>query len=130
MGANCVHTPGRRTPYDRMKLAGYEYGSSENCIMGQTNPMGAHRGWCHSSGHHRNILMPMWTEMGTGHYGRYMTQNYGSAPKYSKHDPEPEDDPYEWEEYGSEDSDEIESGCGPEQPDDDEIDYDDEDEDG
>ncbi len=75
-------TPGRRTPYDRMKLAGYEYGSSENCIMGQTSPMGAHQGWCHSSGHHRNILTPEWTEMGTGHHGNLMTQNYGMAPRW------------------------------------------------
>ncbi len=75
-------TPGRRTPYDRMKLAGYEYGSSENCIMGQTSPKGAHDGWCHSSGHHRNILTPEWTEMGTGHFGNLMTQNYGMAPRW------------------------------------------------
>jgi uncharacterized protein YkwD len=74
-------TPGRKTPFDRMKLAGYEYGSSENCIMGRTGAQAAHDGWCHSSGHHRNILTAQWTEMGTGHYGRYMTQNYGQAPK-------------------------------------------------
>lgn len=80
-------TPGRETPFDRMKLQGYEYGASENCIMGQTNPMGAHVGWCHSSGHHRNILMAPWTEMGTGHYGIYMTQNYGQAPRHSRRDP-------------------------------------------
>ncbi|MGQ0613800.1 MAG: FHA domain-containing protein [Planctomycetaceae bacterium] len=73
-------TPGRRTPYDRMMLQGYEYGASENCIMGQTNAIGAHTGWCHSSGHHRNLLMPMWTEMGTGAFGIYMTQNFGQAP--------------------------------------------------
>ncbi|MHC4549023.1 MAG: FHA domain-containing protein [Planctomycetota bacterium] len=98
-------TPGRRTPYDRMKLEGYQYGSSENCIAGQTSPKGAHDGWCRSSGHHRNILTPMWTEMGTGHHGRMMTQNYGQAPKYSKYDPEPEDEPgYEWEEDGEDDA--------------------------
>jgi len=77
-------TPGRRTPYDRMKLQGYEYGASENCIMGQTNAMGAHAGWCHSSGHHRNLLMPMWTEMGTGASGIYMTQNFGQAPTFRR----------------------------------------------
>jgi uncharacterized protein YkwD len=74
-------TPGRRTPFDRMKLQGYEYGASENCIMGQTSPLGAHEGWCRSSGHHRNLLMPAWTEMGTGAHGIYMTQNFGQAPR-------------------------------------------------
>jgi hypothetical protein len=86
-------TPGRRTPYDRMRLQGYQYGASENCVAGSTSPKGAHDRWCHSSGHHRNILMRPWTEMGTGHYGSMMTQNYGQAPKWSKHDPKPEDDP-------------------------------------
>jgi uncharacterized protein YkwD len=80
-------TPGRKTPWDRMKLQGYDHGVSENCIQGQTNPKGAHDGWCHSSGHHRNILMLPWTEMGTGHYGGLMTQNYGQAPKWSKDAP-------------------------------------------
>ena len=74
-------TPGRRTPFDRMKLQGYEYGASENCIMGQTSPLEAHEGWCRSSGHHRNLLMPAWTEMGTGAHGIYMTQNFGQAPR-------------------------------------------------
>jgi len=77
-------TPGLKTPWDRMKREGYEYGVSENIIQGQPNPMAAHIGWCHSSGHHRNILMPPWTEMGTGAYGNLMTQNYGQAPKWSK----------------------------------------------
>ncbi len=105
-------TPGRRTPYDRMRLEGYTYGSSENCIMGQTSPMGSHKGWCHSSGHHRNLLMPAWTEMGTGHYGRTMTQNFGSAPKYSETDKKPDEEP--------------DAGCGDDSGDDG-FDYDDED---
>jgi FHA domain len=97
-------TPGRKTPWERMKLQGYDHGVSENCIQGQTNPMGAHIGWCHSSGHHRNILMPPWTEMGTGHYGSLMTQNYGQAPKWSKETPAPpvaEDEGVPWEGEGA-----------------------------
>jgi len=78
------NTPGRRTPFDRMKLQGYDYGASENCIQGQSNPLGAHVGWCHSSGHHRNILMAPWTEMGTGAWAAYMTQNFGQAPRWSR----------------------------------------------
>jgi uncharacterized protein YkwD len=76
-------TPGLKTPWDRMKKEGYDYGVSENIIQGQTNPMGAHIGWCHSSGHHRNILMPPWTEMGTGASGNLMTQNFGQAPMWT-----------------------------------------------
>ncbi|MCK6461936.1 MAG: CAP domain-containing protein, partial [Planctomycetes bacterium] len=97
-------TPGRKTPWERMKLQGYDFGVSENCIQGQTNPVGAHIGWCHSSGHHRNILMPPWTEMGTGHYGSLMTQNYGQAPKWSKDTPAPpaiEDEGVPWEGEGA-----------------------------
>jgi hypothetical protein len=80
-------TPGRKTPYDRMRLQGYVYGASENCVAGTTDPRSAHQRWCHSSGHHRNILMPPWTEMGTGAHGSLMTQNFGQAPKWSRSDP-------------------------------------------
>jgi uncharacterized protein YkwD len=95
-------TPGRKTPYDRMRLAGYNYGSSENCVMGTSDPKSAHDRWCHSSGHHRNLLMAPWTEMGTGHYGSYMTQNFGRAPKWSGKPPS--DEPAEDGEPGDEES--------------------------
>lgn len=49
--------------------------------------------------------MPPWTEMGTGHYGSLMTQNYGQAPKWSKDAPAPppvgEDESVPWEEEGA-----------------------------
>lgn len=118
-------TPGRRTPYDRMRLAGYTYGASENCAMGRGDPAGAHYGWCHSSGHHRNLLMPPWTELGSGAAGRYWTQNFGQAPKWSKYDKkEDEADPErEWESWDDE-------GDGDSAKDDDEgFDYGDDDED-
>lgn len=114
-------TEGRRTPYDRMKLEGYKYGASENCIMGQTSPEGAHNGWCHSSGHHRNLLMPAWTEMGTGHYGRYMTQNFGAAPKWREKDKQAreKDEDAEWD-----------GGEQPKKDGDGDFDYDDDEDDG
>ncbi|MFB3065954.1 MAG: CAP domain-containing protein, partial [Planctomycetota bacterium] len=77
-------TPGRRTPYERMALQGYKYGASENCVGGTSDPTSAHVRWCHSSGHHRNLLMAEWTEMGTGAYSSLMTQNFGRAPRHSK----------------------------------------------
>jgi FHA domain-containing protein/cysteine-rich secretory family protein len=70
--------PGKRTPGDRMKLAKYPAeGGSENIHAGSGSPEGAHNSWITSSGHHRNILTPMWVELGTGQAGRYWTQNFG-----------------------------------------------------
>jgi len=34
--------------------------------------------WCHSSGHHRNILSG-WTDLGSGVGGRNFTQNFASG---------------------------------------------------
>ncbi len=70
--------PGKRSPSDRVQAAGYPMmGASENIHMGSGDPRGAHNSWIHSSGHHRNILMPAWREMGTGRSGRHWTQNFG-----------------------------------------------------
>ncbi len=71
-------TPGRRTPYDRMKLAGYLAGVSENIALFD-GAMGAHVAWCHSSGHHRNLLDAANREIGVGAHGRYWVQNFGSG---------------------------------------------------
>ncbi|MCB9913842.1 MAG: CAP domain-containing protein [Planctomycetes bacterium] len=71
--------PKRRSPFDRMRLAGYENGVSENCHMGSGSPEGAHDGWCHSSGHHRNLLMPGHREMASAMTGSYWTQNFGTG---------------------------------------------------
>ena len=71
-------SPGRKTPYDRMRLAGYTFGVSENIAL-VDGAMGAHVEWCHSSGHHRNLLDPAHKEMGIGAVGRYWVQNFGSG---------------------------------------------------
>lgn len=71
---------GKRTPWDRMTLAGYtNQPCSENIHAGGGDPQTAHDGWARSSGHHRNLLMPGWSELGTGQSGRYWTQNFGYA---------------------------------------------------
>jgi len=69
--------PERRTPFDRMRLAGYNSGVSENCHRGSGSPEGAHNGWTHSSGHHRNLLMPGHREMASAVTSGYWTQNFG-----------------------------------------------------
>ena len=69
----CAHGPS-----DRISAQGYKWvACSENIHMGSGDPEGAHRGWIHSSGHHRNILTKEWKEMGTGRVGKFWTQNFG-----------------------------------------------------
>jgi uncharacterized protein YkwD len=68
-------------PDARIRRQGYEFiACSENIHAGSGDPESAHRGWCHSSGHHRNILAAEWKEMGTGQVGKYWTQNFGLPP--------------------------------------------------
>lgn len=74
--AHMSPTPGRETPYDRMQLAGYTAGVSENLAL-HDGALGAHNGWCGSSGHHRNLLDPGHTELGIGSNGRLWVQNFG-----------------------------------------------------
>ncbi len=65
-------------PADRMRKAGYNgFGFSEN-IATASDPKTAHVMWCHSSGHHRNILSN-WTDLGSGVAGKGFTQNFGSG---------------------------------------------------
>ncbi|MBX3463725.1 MAG: hypothetical protein KF830_11170 [Planctomycetes bacterium] len=71
----------RRTPYDRMQLAGYPHGASENIALCDT-ASAAHNAWCHSSGHHRNLLDPNHHEVGIGADGRHWVQNFGSGRVY------------------------------------------------
>ncbi|MCA8977030.1 MAG: hypothetical protein KDC98_20075 [Planctomycetes bacterium] len=79
--AHMSPTPGRRTPFDRMKLAGYGYGVSEN-IATNGSALGAHYAWLGSSGHHRNLLSPRHREIGIGADGHNWVQNFGSGTTY------------------------------------------------
>lgn len=74
-------TPGRTTPYDRMRLAGYDRGASENIAL-VDGAEGAHNAWCQSSGHHRNLLEASHHEIGVGNDGRYWVQNFGRGQVY------------------------------------------------
>lgn len=79
--AHMSPTPGRKTPTDRMRLAGYNFGVTENIAL-TDSARGAHDAWCRSSGHHRNLLNPRHTELGVGANGRYWVQNFGSGSTY------------------------------------------------
>lgn len=82
--------PERKTPDLRAKIEGYKGSAvSENCHRGSGHPRGAHNGWVHSSGHHRNLLRRFWTEMGTGQAGKHWTQNFGRT-KLKDFDAKPE----------------------------------------
>jgi hypothetical protein len=76
--------PTRKTPTDRLHLAGYTAGGSENISMGDTSAEGAHQGWIHSSGHHRNILGLDHHEMGAACTSLYWTQNFGAGLEFEK----------------------------------------------
>jgi uncharacterized protein YkwD len=76
--------PARKTPADRLHLAGYTAGGSENVSMGDSGAEGAHVGWIHSSGHHRNILMPGHREMAAAITSVYWTQNFGGGREFEK----------------------------------------------
>ena len=82
----------RRTPFQRMRLEGYTFGVSEN-IASTPSAADAHRRWLHSSGHHRNILMPRHTEFAVGAEGRYWVQNFGMGKDFESHQdfPPPQD---------------------------------------
>lgn len=72
----------RKTPGDRMKLAGYRLGVGENCSEGRDDAKGAHEGWCGSSGHHRDLLMEDHREMASAVAGRFWTQNFGMGKEF------------------------------------------------
>ncbi len=74
--------PARRTPEDRLKAEGYKLGGSENCHAGDSGAEGAHLGWTHSSGHHRNLLVATHREMASGIAGPYWCQNFGAGREF------------------------------------------------
>ena len=74
--------PARNSPEQRMALAGYKSGAGENCAFGRSGPLDVLVGWCHSSGHHRNLLFESHTEMAAGQSGTWWTQCFGGGREY------------------------------------------------
>ncbi len=74
--------PRLRGPRERMESMGYAQGGGENCHMGGGGPEGAHVGWTHSSGHHRNLLQAGHREMASAVAGSYWCQNFGSGAEH------------------------------------------------
>jgi uncharacterized protein YkwD len=68
--------PGKESPMDRVRLAGMKpAGVSENIAI-NGSAEGAHNGWVHSPGHHRNILGKSWRLLGVGNAGNRWCQNF------------------------------------------------------
>lgn len=73
-------TPGHGTPFARAEQAGFDgQAVGENIAMGYPSPQAVHRGWLHSPGHHRNILVSDWNCMGVARAGEYWTQVFGTT---------------------------------------------------
>ncbi|MBI5359690.1 MAG: FHA domain-containing protein [Planctomycetes bacterium] len=72
-------TPGRRTPGDRAVQEGYAGGVGENLAQGTSTPEASFLGWYNSSGHHRNMLMAEWAELGVGQVGVFWCQVFGAG---------------------------------------------------
>lgn len=84
--------PGKRSPGDRMKLAGVDpRGGGENIAIA-SGPQGAFEGWRHSSGHHRNMIEQGWRYLGVGNDGRNWCQLFISGDGNLKRDPAPAED--------------------------------------
>ena len=73
--------PGQRTPFDRMRAAGYPTAAAENCAVGDS-PDEVHQTLLGSSAHHRNLLADHHTEFGIGQSEAYWTQNFGGGEDY------------------------------------------------
>jgi uncharacterized protein YkwD len=69
--------PGRRTPSERCKAEGYDPGVGENIAFGYPSAESVHIGWYNSSGHHRNMVLTGYYQIGVGRSGTYWTQNFG-----------------------------------------------------
>lgn len=77
------HTaPDGRSPFDRMRAAGYPDPAAENIAMGYRTPADVVAGWMDSDGHRRNLLDCSYRATGVGlHHGPhgrpYWTQVFG-----------------------------------------------------
>lgn len=74
--------PDRNDVVDRLRLAGYDAGATENLWSGRAHAMGAHLTWCSSSEHHRNLLDPGVHEVASGLAGEYWTQDLGRGTAF------------------------------------------------
>jgi uncharacterized protein YkwD len=70
-------TDGKKTPWDRAKLAGTT-ASGENIYKGSSVSIEAIKAWFFSPGHHKNMLSESAKRQGLGHDGNVWTQMFGN----------------------------------------------------
>ena len=68
--------PGKKSPWDRAKLAGTT-ANAENIFKGNQEGHAANRAWWYSPGHHINMLNPDAKRAGMGIHGKHWTQMFG-----------------------------------------------------
>jgi len=73
--------PEHETPSMRMKQAGCEAGSGENCANGYPTGKAAFWGWFSSPPHHQNMVKGGHTAFGVGKWGSLWTQNFGRGKR-------------------------------------------------
>ncbi len=71
--------PARATPQKRAGLEGYNDPVGENVAFGMSTPLGAHKAWYTSSGHHRNMIHKGFHQVGVARSGTYWTQVFGAG---------------------------------------------------
>jgi uncharacterized protein YkwD len=72
-----------RSPWQRIRAQGYNYGSAENIAAGQSSAKSVVVAWMKSPGHRKNILNCSSKAVGVGvarggSYGIYWTQDFGT----------------------------------------------------
>lgn len=66
-------------PGTRISAAGYSWKAyGENIAEGYTSEKAVVNGWLNSEGHCKNIMSPLFKEMGVGREANYWTQEFGS----------------------------------------------------
>ncbi|MGW1340145.1 CAP domain-containing protein [Kribbella sp. NPDC002412] len=69
-----------RSPFDRMKAAGYSGGAmAENIAVGYKSPAAVVEGWMNSAGHRKNILNCSYTVIGIGYDSGQVKPEWGSG---------------------------------------------------
>ncbi|MFK4088616.1 CAP domain-containing protein [Kribbella sp. NPDC020789] len=69
-----------RSPFDRMKAAGFKGGAmAENIAVGYSSPAAVVKGWMNSPGHRANILNCSYTMLGVGYDSGQVKPEWGNG---------------------------------------------------
>ena len=69
-----------RSPFDRMKTAGFKGGSmAENIAVGYSSAAAVVKGWMNSEGHRKNMLNCSYTMIGVGYDSGQVKSDWGNG---------------------------------------------------